>query len=345
MHNIYKVNYKISSKKNCDYIHLSDFHGYFDMKLAEEIKNTDTEFVVISGDILNGYQWTNLKKLDQINKFLSIISEKHPIIVGLGNHDLFGLSKKGFKNFKELGNIKNVYPIYNESIILKGHRFTNFLPTLGTFNYLRQGSKKTVNRLLKCMDKLEPVSENSEYIEHLVSHNPYHFCDDKLIDKVSKYDFIETGHFHDGWVPTKVIDKSYDKYFDKGLQELLRKKISFKKGNGLVVKPRRNLSRGILYILSDGYVVLLPNDSIYFYNYISNEYFKKDVNYLNERLDNNKVPALIISGAINTIGRIKNFYPYVTHIAGTKEPYIYDAYREVKDLDSKLNDEDNIWIK
>ena len=333
MHNnIYIVDYTVSSKKDCDYILISDLHGYFDTELAEEIRDIETEFVIISGDILNGYEWSNQKKLNKIRNFLFIIAEKHPIILALGNHDLFNLSKKGFNNFKTLQNIKDVYPIYNESIVLKGHRFTNFLPTFGTFNYFKQGSKRTINRLLKCFEKIEPVSKESRYVEHLVAHNPYHFYDEKVLKEVSRYDFIETGHFHDGWIPTKIMDKSYDKYIDKGIHEIAHKKMSFTSGNFLVVNPRRNLSRGISYVFEDGYVLLLPNSSIYYYDNDLNEYFEKDVNYLINRLESKKCPALVISGAINTFGKLKMFYPYITHIKGTKEKNVYKAKREIKSI-------------
>ena len=330
MQKIYEVDYNISSKKDFDYILISDLHGYFNKNIANEIKNTKTDFVVISGDILNGHEWINQKKLNKLKDFLSIIAETHQIIIGLGNHDLFNLSKEGFNNFKSLKEIKNVYPIYNESIILNDHRFTNFLPTFDTFNYINQGSEKTINSLLKCLKDIEPVSNNSKYIEHLVSHNPYHFIDERILKEVSKYDLIETGHFHDGWIPTRIIDKSYEKHIDKGIHELFRKKLSFKKGNSLVVNPKRNLSRGINYVSKDGYVVLLPDNNIFYYDNKANEYYKKDIEYLIENKKEKNIPALVISGAINTFGKLKMFYPYITHIKGTKEKNIYKADRRIK---------------
>ncbi|MBR5370545.1 MAG: metallophosphoesterase [Bacilli bacterium] len=329
MQKIYEVNYNISSKEDYDYILLSDLHGYFNKRIANRIKNTKTDFIVISGDLLNGHEWLKQRKLNKLKEFLSIIAEKHPIIICLGNHDLYNLNEEGLNNFKNLKEIKNVYPIYNESIILNNHRFTNFLPPIDTFNYLKQSSKNTINNLLKYLKDLEKVSNNSKYIEHLVSHNPYHFIDEKIIKEISNYDIIETGHFHDGWVPTKKLDKSYDKYIDKNIQELL---ISLKKSNSLLVTPKRNLSRGISYVYDDGYVVLLPNNSIFYYSNDKNEYHKKDTNYIIEKQKNKKTPALVISGAINTFGRLKIFYPYITHIKATKEKNVYKADRIIESI-------------
>ena len=128
------------------------------------------------------------------------------------------------------------------------------------------------------------------------------------------------------------MNKSYDKYIDKGIQELLRKKISFKKGNSLLVMPKRNLSRGITYTFEEGYIVLLPNSDIFYYNNEENNYYKKDIKYLIKRLGNKKVPALVISGAINTFGKLKMFYPYITHIKGIKDKNVYNAESKIEKI-------------
>ena len=326
--NLYKVEYNISSKNDSKYIVLSDFHGYFDKRLASFVSNEKIDYVVIAGDLLDGYQWVNKKKLQQIEDFLRIISKNHPIIIGLGNHDLYGLRKKGLNNYKNLKNIENVYPLYNDVVIIGNNRFTNFLPRLSSFNYIKQDSKRTINELLRTYNNIEHVNKNSKYIEHLVAHNPYHFNHDIIRKEISSnYDVIETGHFHDGWIPTRLLDKKYDKYIDKGLHELIFKSMSFKRDNSLVVSPKRNLSRGITYIFEDGYIVLLPNNSVYYYNYDSNKYFLKNKKYLKDRLNEEKNPSLVISGAVNTFMKLKMFYPYVTKVNLTKEKDKYNSNR------------------
>lgn len=327
---VYEVEYNVSSKDDSKYIVLSDFHGYFDNRLAYLVSDEEIDYVVIAGDLLNGYQWINKKKIKEVRSFLSIISEKHPVIVALGNHDLYRLSNEGLNNYKSLKNIKNVYPLYKDSVIIGNNRFTNFLPNLKSFNYQKQDSEETINELLKTYNNMEHVDKNSKYIEHLVAHNPYHFNHDIIKKEISSnYDVIETGHFHDGWVPTKLLDKKYNKYIDKGIHELIFKTLSFKKDNSLVVKPKRNLSRGITYIFEDGYIVLLPDNSVYYYNNSSNKYFVKNKEYLNNRLKEEKVPALIINGAINTFMRLKIFYPYITKVNLTKEKDKNDSNRHI----------------
>lgn len=329
--NIYEVEYNISSKDDSKYIVLSDFHGYFDKRLAYLVSNEEIDYVVIAGDLLDGYQWVKKKKLDEVRSFIGIIAEKHPVIVALGNHDLFNLSKEGLNNYKSLKNIDNVYPLYKDSVIIGNNRFTNFLPNHKSFSYPMQDSRKTINELLRTIKNMEHVDKNSKYIEHLVAHNPYHFNHEVIRKEISSnYDVIETGHFHDGWVPTKILDKRYNKYMDKGIHELLFKIFSFKKDNSLVVKPKRNLSRGVVYIFKDGYIVLLPDDSVYYYNYDSNRYFIKDKEYLNNRLNEGNVPSLIINGAVNTFMRLKMFYPYITKVNLTKEKNIHESNRQIK---------------
>ena len=83
--------------------------------------------------------WLSLTKSNTIN----IIKTNTKVIIGLGNHDLWGLTKKGLTNFKNL-KCENVYPIYNETIIIDDNTFTNFIPDKSCYNYFKQDSKKTI---------------------------------------------------------------------------------------------------------------------------------------------------------------------------------------------------------
>ena len=316
----YNVTYKLNAEHDCNYIVLADLHEYFSIKLAQKIKELDAKFVIIAGDIFNGINWTNEKKLNKFKNFLNIIKENKKVIVCLGNHDLYGLSKKGFKNFKNLKE-ENIYPLYNETCIIGNDSFTNFLPTVSTFSYLSQEKKRTVTRILKSYEGIK--APDPKYTNHLIAHNPYHFIHNEVIKNISKhYDFIETGHFHDGWLPTKYLDKSYDLCLDKGLQEIIKNIIFHTDKYSLHVMPRRILSRGTAYMYEDGYFILLPNNKIYFYNKKENKYTLSNKSELKERLNKKRVPAIVITGAINTFDRIKVFYPYITTLkCVTKDEY------------------------
>lgn len=311
--NVIETKYDICSKNKCNYTLLADFHGSFNNKLATLIRNKETDYVIIAGDITNGYEWSNMIKVNEIRRFISIIAEVHPVIIVLGNHDLYKINEEGFKNFKGLESIKNVYPLYNEYAILNNNRFTNILPRIELFDSSTQDSRSTVNELVDIYSKIK-VADNSKHIEHLIAHNPYHFISKEMKDIISKYDIIETGHFHSGWIPTKYLIKNYETLLDKGVQELIQNKIFKTDCNSLTSNPKRNLARGLVYIYEDGYYLFLGNNKLYFYNKVCNRYYEVNEEELITKLKKDKVPAIVISGAVNTFINLKMFYPSITNI-------------------------------
>jgi len=329
----YNVSYKLNAKNNDKYILISDLHGSFNLEVAKYIRSLeDIKYVIISGDLFNKNNYSNPKKLNDIKTFLNIIKETHKVIISLGNHDLWNMDNDGFKNFKSLED-EDIFPIFNETCIIDNNRFTSFVPDKTCYSYLKQDNQETVDKILDTYDSKFTVSENSKYIEHLVSHNPYHFNHNEVIDAISKnYDLIETGHFHDGWIPTSYLDKNYDTMLDKGIQELVRNKVFKTNPDSLTVNPKRNLARGVSYIYEDGYYVVLPNNNIYYYNNEQNKYKLVDSEELSKRLSIKKVPPVIISGAINTFLKLKMFYPYITTIELTKEEDVYQGSSLIKKI-------------
>ena len=330
--NVYDVSYKIKSKDNGKYILISDLHGNFNKDIAQYIRDKeDVKYVLISGDLLNGSQWTNKVILKELKEFLNIIKENHKIIVSLGNHDIFNIDDKGFKNYKDL-ECENIIPLFNEVYIDDNNRFTSFVPELNTYSYPKQDSSRTLETILKNYESLNKVSSNSKFIEHLLSHNPYHFYHKEVNELISKkYDLIETGHFHDGWIPTKYVDKHYDLVKDKNIQELVRHYLLLKNKDKISLTYKRILGRGVAYIYKDGYYVLLPNDNIYYYNKSINQYSITSKAMLESRLKQQKSTPLIICGAINGFFNLKVFYPYITNIELVKDD-VYEASRCIKKI-------------
>lgn len=311
--NIIETKYDIYSNNKCNYTLLTDFHGSFNNTLAKLIRDTETDYVIIAGDLANGYEWSNKTKVNEIKRFISIIAEAHPVIIVLGNHDLYKINEEGFKNFKELERIKNVYPLYNEYAILNNNRFTNILPRIELFESSAQDNPSAINELTDIYGKIK-VDDNSNYIEHLVAHNPYHFIHKEIKGIISKYDIIETGHFHSGWIPTKYLISNFETMLDKGVQELIQNKIFKTDCNSLTTNPKRNLARGLVYIYEDGYYLFLGNNKLFFYNKVCNRYYEVNEEELIIRMKKDKVPAIIISGAVNTFLNLKIFYPSITNI-------------------------------
>ncbi len=327
---LYNVNYNIPSKHENKYIVISDIHSNYDLRIAEYIKELEGEFVIIAGDLLNGNQWDNKLKVEEVQKFISAIAQKHKIIVSMGNHDVMALTETGLSNFKRLESIKNVYPLYNDSIVLNNDRFTNILPNSQKyFSYLRQHKQEMVDALCEFYS-MGNVSRDSSYNEHLVAHNPYHFNHYEVLNIVADYDMIETGHFHDGWVPTAILDKNYSKFINKGVKECLKNTLGFD-SRSLSVYPRRDLSRGITYLYDGKYYVLLPNNEVYCYLEDSNIFVPCTSQNIIETLSDKKTPALVISGAINTFKKIPVFYPYVTQVETNTQNNI-DAKANIRQL-------------
>ena len=325
--NKYQVNYKIPGRRSNKYLVLADFHGSFDLTLAKDISKNNAKYIIIAGDLLNGYAWTNQHKLNQVKKFLDIISNNHIVILCLGNHDLWHLCEEGFKNFRNLEN-NNVITLFNETKIVDNNAFTNFLPSKECYSYLKQDKSTTVAKIIKQYKSIKPSS--NKYIRHLISHNPYHFWHIDVIKKIAHdYDIIEVGHFHDGWIPTKYLNEHYDFCLDKGIQEIIKNRLLFTNPLMLSVKPKRNLSRGIVYMDEDGYYLLLPNNKVYYYDRVNNHYHDSNKEILKKRLEKEKIPALVITGAINTFKRLKIFYPYITVIELDNK---YDANVSIKEI-------------
>ena len=330
---IFNALYNLKSEYNGEYLLLADFHGAFNLSLAHYIKENDnSKYIIIAGDLLNGNEWSNNIKINQLKEFLKIISSNKKIIVSLGNHDLWHLDSNGIKNFYSLSKIDNVFPIYNESLILDNNRFTSFVPSQKLYSYKKQDDKETIDSLINEYHKhFSNFSYSKSIIEHLVSHNPMHFSHNEVRKEISSnHDIIYTGHFHDGWIPTKHLQNKYDEYLDKGIPEVIKKKLSNSKDNSLIKEPRRNLSRGSIYIYEDGYILILPNNEIYYYNKQENHYSLKDSNYLEGRLNNEKVPPVIISGAVNTFMNLKLFYPYITNVSLTNEYSLSNKIKVIK---------------
>ena len=319
-----KINYKIHSKDNCKYTLISDLHNQFNLSLAKYIKDTANKYIIISGDIFNGKNWNITSKVNKFKNFLNIIKEDHIVIVSLGNHDQWDITEKGFENFKNLKS-DNIYPIFNETVIIDNNAFTSFVPDKTCYNYFKQEDKETIDKIVKAYKEVKVPDK--KYIRHLVSHNPMHFYHKEMVELIKNdFDVIETGHLHDGWTPTRYIVKHYDKVLDKGFREVFNNFILRTNPYKLRIKPKRILERGTIYMYKNGYNVLLPNNKVYYFDRNNCTYKLSDKKEIKQN-----TPALIVSGALNTFKKLKMFYPSITNIELTKDD-IYESYVEIEKI-------------
>ena len=203
---IYEFDYINKDK----YILLTNFHGSFDLNAAQEISQMKCDYVIITGDLLSGYQWENNIKLQELKDFLSIISLTHPIVISLKNQDLMRLSRNGFDNYRKLGLINNVYPIYNESIILKNQN-----------SYL-ENDLKSYSETQKI-----GVSEYSSYTNNILSSRSKKSNQKSISSIINAYDLVESGYINlnssnnNAYRENKEFQKGIIYIFDDGYYVLL----------------------------------------------------------------------------------------------------------------------------
>lgn len=198
---IYEFDYINKDK----YVLLTNFHGSFDLNAAYEISQMICDYVIITGDLLCGYQWENTTKLQELKEFLSVISLNHPIVISLRNLDLMHLSKNGFDNYKKLGLINNVYPIYNESIILKNQN-----------SYLENELKSSFET-----QKIG-VSEYSSYTNNILSSRSKNYNKKSISSIINAFDLVESGYINHNQLYNKnELQKGIIYIFDDGYYVLL----------------------------------------------------------------------------------------------------------------------------
>lgn len=71
---ICKTSYRINSKENCNYTLIADFHGDFNLKVAKYIRDNSNKYIIIAGDIMNGYSWNNIKIINEFSKIEILIN-------------------------------------------------------------------------------------------------------------------------------------------------------------------------------------------------------------------------------------------------------------------------------
>ena len=133
---------KVSFGSRIRAVVISDLHNYTTdreqaIRLAEEIKRQEPDFIFIAGDIFNlGKDWENETALASLWHFVGNISEVAPVFITWGNHDIVGTNNKNreqrLTNFRLLEKVRpgEVYPLYNECVIVNGMEVLGFVPSL-----------------------------------------------------------------------------------------------------------------------------------------------------------------------------------------------------------------------
>lgn len=343
------INYKVFNDKINDksIILLSDLHDYSKIsELSDDIINNSPDLVVIAGDILQSkkyiYKSSSFKNLKY---FLEKISEYSPVILGLGNHDLYNSSKESLLGYKELENARNgmIFPLNNESIILDNIKITEFHPSHKAFSPSLQ---ENGNALIEfCNDynnsNLE-VSKIDKLFNILICHNPKIFsqaysigeqlnldlqpkeCNNlsETSNKLGNYDLVLSGHLHNGYINTSKIIKNPAKYMDKGYWEMPIEKNS--DGKITNIRPwifkKTDMCRGTIYVAQTENKIIELCDGTYYYKKNSfTDPFEVNEKYALDIINTHKMIPIVISGGVNKYFNLPIDNPEITQVKVLKK--------------------------
>ncbi len=209
----------LSEEQSKTILHLGDLHeginsinkwGEISNKLfykfLENLDNIDV--VVINGDNANGaksYKNATYKKL--IDDKIEILSEKAPVIIGKGNHDMWGTDAEIDELYKGLGKGNpNVYVLDNNYADVNGVRFLGFSPRFESYDIFNQGKKS--DRMV--VEDYRTVESNFKFASDkpniFISHAPHAFNNAlmlKMYSDLYEYCVVNlSAHIHDGFMPT-----------------------------------------------------------------------------------------------------------------------------------------------
>ncbi len=271
---------KLNFGKKIRTLTIADLHSYTSddiksLRLAEAIKKQEPDIIFIAGDLYNGGKpWEGGNKLEQFRKFVQNISEACPVCITWGNHDLIGLNPQNkdirLKNLRNLESVRpgNVFPLYNDKVIVNGMEIVGFVPKfeLMTNKRLKHGVahdefiRDYHNEGVKFENKVGVINVYLGHAPHLIAASE----NGVGLEDFSVCDFFITGHLHDGYkallIPLEKVKKAFTGKglktleFDKGFVEQLAGILDrFGKQIKGMKKPLgpTNLCRGIVYIDND----------------------------------------------------------------------------------------------
>lgn len=282
---------------------IGDLHGAYIRKgfskFIDKLNNTNTDIIIINGDICQGKKWSNNKNYKKLCSTIESIAKNKPVVMILGNHDLFGLDSNGFEYYKNLSTIKNVYPLYNESIdlIVKGEKLhiSGLIPEASTYitafnNFkakLHKNKKNNINSIINCITKLNN-NLDSECINILIAHDPRQMRIKEIYNEAKKYDIILSSHIHNGYIINGIVERQYK----------LLKDLDWLNFVSLGIAKKRNYARGIIYGSEENYILNIK-DAWYRYN---NKY--KLINKKESIALIKDLTPIVITGGVNKFAGI-----------------------------------------
>lgn len=210
-------------RKDFKILVFSDLHFSYkisDLKLdmiINEAKRIKPTYIFIVGDLIDSVDMiTNREERNRLLLFLKQLSSLSTVLISLGNHDCYkknSVQQKFTKNKwiycydEEFIKSMNVFP--NVHVLKNSVYEDDNIFVLGVFNsfsyYHAKGklveSKEQMIHDLECINPLYLKHLPHSKVKFVMVHSPVYMQDDSILDTLKEYDYICSGHMHNGCVP------------------------------------------------------------------------------------------------------------------------------------------------
>ena len=242
MRSFHTTTYNLYNKNDIKLCIMSDIHfsKYLkNKKLNRIIKYIDkikVDYILIPGDLIDSVNdIENINEKERILNWINKLSKISKVIISIGNHDFYykiDKNKKDYNDnkefFNEINKIDNVYLLDNQVYQDDNVYITGFTISFPFYH------EDNINLLINDLDNNKKILEpENDKLKLLMIHSPESLDEKEIFDKINKFDFIITGHMHNGCVPpiineiwkssTGIINPS-KKFFTKNTRNTLNKK-------------------------------------------------------------------------------------------------------------------------
>lgn len=176
------------------------------------------DYILIVGDLIDSIETIEKEEeRKRLKAFLSKIATLAPVMVAKGNHDFTSKGKKKLSNdllttkskkyFKELSCLTNVYVLDNEVYEDSRVYIAGITETLDYYRHKNRSilikEKESKEELIKILkehkDKLCSLPKDKVCLAML--HSPIYLKEEKIQKELEEFDYILSGHMHNGCVP------------------------------------------------------------------------------------------------------------------------------------------------
>lgn len=213
-------NYNIENKpNNISCLIFGDIHYSlsFDLNKLDKITSCidylNPTYLCLTGDIINkGNTWYNNKEYkEKLLSWLKYLSYNYKLFLTLGNHDIaketFNSNDINTKLWNYLSTLDNIYishynPFYiDDNVVI-------YQLELSQYYYFNKGNTEDADYLITYLEENNKYLTNlpKDKIKILMCHSPINITNSKVLKLIKEYDFIFTGHMHNGMMPL-VLDK------------------------------------------------------------------------------------------------------------------------------------------